>query len=173
MKISGNIFFLYCVQGLSVPEPSARLYKVHIVTIGDISISTSTSLPLMAPAIDTAMEELRRLYNETVDFVHTYLYDTKIKNAADLPNYSDFMVADWYYRRKQPSNVTSFIIPGKKSFFFILLCFKHHKNATRNMGQSKEDTGSSQQPHHDAKSSNRIFYARSSQTSVQSFPPLF
>ena len=87
---------------------------ISIATPGDMTFGTAVSLPIVAPAIETALAELRIRYEGIFNFTQEFVYDQQITSWADMPFYVDDMIARWYYRRQRPhADLTALIYSGE------------------------------------------------------------
>ncbi|OQV20994.1 hypothetical protein BV898_05069 [Hypsibius exemplaris] len=89
------------------------LFTVEIITVGHIFPNAPGAIPFIGPGLDTAIEELGRLYGRNFNFTHKYLFDSRYPNAYELATGSDVLVASWYYSPlRRPGNLTVFIFGG-------------------------------------------------------------
>ena len=90
----------------------AAKFSLEIISPGNYRQVSVSSMPITAPAIDLAVDELNRKYPSMLSTRVTYLYDKSSTGCEDLIAAADFLVSDYYYRRNVSSNATVFIFPG-------------------------------------------------------------
>lgn len=95
-----------------VSAAAKSVRTISIATPGDISPTSTASLPFIAPAMDTAIDELRVKHAGTFEWQHTYIYDKNITYWAELPYNVADMVSKWYYQRRTDADLTAFIFTG-------------------------------------------------------------
>lgn len=107
-------FFVEIVFGLDSPVPAQTRdpITVEIVTLGYIPAAGLSSLTFTAPAMNSAVKELRRMYEGKFIFEHTYLFDETIPDCRSMEDYSDHLLSSWYYKRATTPNLTAFISPS-------------------------------------------------------------
>ena len=93
-----DIFLTWLVlcRELSVCS-TQELPKVTIVTPGYAGFQTLPSLNYIGPAIDTAMDYIKRTYGETLDFNHIYLSNANSSTCLSFTDSVQYLLADWYY----------------------------------------------------------------------------
>ena len=106
-----SFLLVVCLREVSLTRASRT---INIATPGDMTYGSSISLPIIAPAIDTALTELRVRYAGIFDFTQEFVFDPSITDWSDMPFYVDDMMARWYYRRQRPqADLTAFIYAGE------------------------------------------------------------
>ena len=93
---------------------SAANFSVEIISPGNYRLASVSSMPITAPALDLAVEELNKKYTDSMAIRLTHLFDKNFYTCEDLVAGVDFLVADYYYRRKTQSNATVFIFAGRR-----------------------------------------------------------
>ncbi|OWA50501.1 hypothetical protein BV898_15014 [Hypsibius exemplaris] len=100
-----------------------RPLEVELISFGSISPLSTTSLIFIAPAMETALEELQREpYAGRLNFAMTIVSNANGShlNGNDVPFYSDQMVANWYYMdRSKTANVSIIVLPGGPEDVYI------------------------------------------------------
>lgn len=89
--------------------------QVEVITVSNIYSNVSLSnIPYIAPGMIVALDQLRQTFGRRVNFTHTLLYDRRYISCPLLTDNVDFLVAEYYYKRRQKSaNMTVFIGVGE------------------------------------------------------------
>jgi hypothetical protein len=105
--------FLFSLFRLEGTMESGK-FSVEIVTLGYIYPNAGASLAYQGPALDVAIEELRKTYGQSMDIKHTLLVDPKIANCPSLAENAEHMLSKWYYQSRTMANATAIISTSKK-----------------------------------------------------------
>ena len=107
-------------------------FTVEVITVGNINVFSLGSIPLIGPAIDLAVGEIRQKYSSVFHLEHTYLYDKSALTCEDVDMVSDNLLAEHYYRRKSSKtpNMTALIIPGTWNTLYIHNIFSVYMNTS-------------------------------------------
>ncbi|XP_055343424.1 atrial natriuretic peptide receptor 1-like [Paramacrobiotus metropolitanus] len=108
------LFFRKSVQLLAFAAYVSHCddFSVEIISPGIAYVSSLSSLPMTGPAIDIGVEDIQRIYSNYFQVKLTYLYNLSILNCDDAAAGFDYMVSDYYYRKRRPVNLTLFTYPG-------------------------------------------------------------
>ncbi len=88
-------------------------FALEIISPGNFQLVSVSSMPITAPALDLAVEDVNRKYGEIMTVRLTYLYNKTFSSCEELIAGVDYMVANYYYQRPTQVSATVFIFPGK------------------------------------------------------------
>ena len=86
--------------------------RVNIVTIGNIYPNVPGAIPYTGPAIETGIQHIQSTYGEFFHFTHTYLFDRRMSNCVEFATNSDHVAGQWYYSRRDASDLVIFLFAG-------------------------------------------------------------
>ncbi|OQV18827.1 putative Glycoprotein-N-acetylgalactosamine 3-beta-galactosyltransferase 1 [Hypsibius exemplaris] len=98
----------------SVMNEQQRVLQVEVVSLGTVATTSTTSLAFTAAAMETALEEFAETeYIGVLNMTLTLLYNSSIVDDDAMPDYSDDMLAKWYYlTRLENVHVAVIVLPG-------------------------------------------------------------
>ncbi|XP_055340370.1 atrial natriuretic peptide receptor 1-like [Paramacrobiotus metropolitanus] len=92
---------------------SARPLRVNIGSVGFFQNALAGAFPNTGPPYDMALDDVRDLYGDTLQFNHTYISKWSIKNCdPELVENAEDLMADYYYKTQDEADLTVFISPG-------------------------------------------------------------
>ncbi|OQV12602.1 hypothetical protein BV898_13164 [Hypsibius exemplaris] len=89
-----------------------RIRTINIATPGTLSVSSASGLPFIAPAIESAIQELQREYAGVFNWTWELIYDKSTRDYYDYLYSADGLVAKWYYKQRSPADLTVFLYAG-------------------------------------------------------------
>ncbi|GAV02926.1 hypothetical protein RvY_13429 [Ramazzottius varieornatus] len=101
-------FELICL--LTCIMVSARK-NLEVVTLGQVTFSHAGSMHYLSPTFDAAAERFRARYNGTFYLKHTHLIDPNVTNCVELVAQSEFLLAEWYHRKRSKADIYVFLSP--------------------------------------------------------------
>ncbi|OQV12599.1 hypothetical protein BV898_13163 [Hypsibius exemplaris] len=106
------ILWLIVVNKSATSTVTRRIKTINIATPGSLTVSSATGLPFIAPAIESAIQELQREYAGVFNWTWDLIYDKSITNYTDFPYSADDLVAKWYYKQRPPADLTVLLYAG-------------------------------------------------------------
>jgi hypothetical protein len=93
---------------------ACRPLHIEVVIFGTTTVTSTTSLTFVAPAIITALEEFGKFeYVDLLNFSSKFLFDQSVSDGDDN---SDNMVSEWYYcQRSEAADMAVIVLPGMTS----------------------------------------------------------
>jgi hypothetical protein len=92
--------------------------NVEVVTLGNIHPNVPGAIPFTGPGLETATEELQRVYGNVFNITHAYIFDRRYPNCVELATGSDDLLGTWFYNNtRRSTTMTVFIFAGKTNPF--------------------------------------------------------
>ena len=114
-RYSRNIQIVLCLFTAILSCKSAHTHlEVELISLGTVSPVSTTSLVFIAPAIETAIIELKTGHKAPyLNFSLTIFKNSNVSDGNDVPAYSTQELANWFYLdRSRTANVSVLLIPG-------------------------------------------------------------
>ena len=112
MQLSTILVMTLASAILAAETISANVFRVEVLTVGNINLEVLGAIPLIGPAVDLAVKEIQQAYSSVFNLSHTYLYDRSALTCLDVDTVSDDLLARHFYRREADINMTVIITPG-------------------------------------------------------------
>ncbi|XP_055327366.1 atrial natriuretic peptide receptor 1-like [Paramacrobiotus metropolitanus] len=110
-------------QGIHVQRADddvSGVRTIEIVTLGYREPIGYPSLAFSAPAIDSAMVEIRAKYKERFEFLHTFLFlPNGTMDCYEIEAQAAYALSEWYYNSKERWDAAAYIAPTCSDMYQI------------------------------------------------------